>query len=389
MLYIYLHKMKRITLILLFLFSALMARAQYFPVHEDDGFVVRQAKGALNLVTRRLGYIDSAYLWQPPPELILRVYSTRQKGGMNIDWHLKYLQEPARIQSDMADRHHNNFGFNVAYAGIVLGLSFELEKSDKTRNKSFTFGYNGMHWAVNFNYNMIVDPVTFREKVGTSPSDPVYVDRTVVSEYDCKMQSYMFDGYYGFNKRHFAFDAAYEGKLIQAHSSGSWMAAARYSFGKLTTDPRDHFVSDMTKVDRYNIYQGSIGFGYAYNVVFLHKKPKPVQFKAWNSNARQGLRNITLSMSLIPMFTVYNKLRAHSIEGDVRNINCRPIVNWVGRVSFGVLYNRFAFGARYTHDRFMFKSDHQLKGFEEYHTDSHWKGLFHNMIITAYLSYNL
>ena len=85
--------MKRITLILLFLFSALMARAQYFPVHEDDGFVVRQAKGALNLVTRRLGYIDSAYLWQPPPELILRVYSTRQKGGMNIDWHLKYLQE--------------------------------------------------------------------------------------------------------------------------------------------------------------------------------------------------------------------------------------------------------------------------------------------------------
>lgn len=78
------------------------------------------------------------------------------------------------------------------------------------------------------------------------------------------MRSFSIDGYYVFNNKRFAFPAAYKMSLVQRHTTGSWMLAARYMQGHLYNSPEAVWDS-YNLLDCFSTMQASIGGGYSVN----------------------------------------------------------------------------------------------------------------------------
>ncbi len=159
---------------------------------------------------------------------------------------------------------------------------------------------------------------------------------------------------------------------------------------KISFAPNEYIAYSLGDIDSYNTYQVSLGAGYSYNLVFWHKDPQPVTYRAFNSNARKGLRNITLSMTLIPMFTVFNQIHLKPrSSGIVKSVKSKPELNWVGNVSFGANIDRFSFGTRFSYNRSLFKSYHSTKKPDDYFYNIHWKGSFYNVSLSLFLIWQI
>lgn len=358
--------MKRLAVIVLVLFQCFVAGAQYFPAKEGDGALLKGVKKTLNFLTRPKKYIDSTYLWAAPPELRVRTSNSLQRTGMVLDWDFKSDgYKPESLKSDYLGGLKNKVGFKVSYAKISLGLSFEVDKNKKWHKRNASFGYKSGPWVISADYLKIKD-------VLSDDMPDTY----------CVSKHYTLDVFYGFNRRRFAYDAAFGRSIVQRRSAGSFMLAARLLHGKSTFDKNDYLMSLIGNVSGYSSYQGLLGVGYSYNLVFWHKDPQPVTYRAWNSNARQGLRNFTLSVTLIPFLTAYSYVMTvpfSSEEGGasssrVRTITNKPQLNYIGRASLGFNFNRFSFGLRFIYDRSLFNFIHSPKNDNEDLYDIHWKG---------------
>ena len=398
--------MKRLLVIFLLLFSGLSAGAQYFPVNENDCFLLRGIKFTLNRMTQESKNRDTTYLWLAPPEFKIKLSYNFQEAGMRLNWDFKYDEDvtdfdghttmvtvPGRVRSDLLGNLTNYMGLKFSYAGLSIGMSIWKDKTKKHKNKSFSYGYKKGHWMFDFKYLKTRGNIGYRIITGDDPSDIHYSNNEYVSDFDCRMKYYQFDAFYAINKRYFAFDAAYGGSSIQRRSSGSWMLATRYTQGHFKLNPEEYLSYTLGDIGSYNNYQASVGAGYSYNIVFCHRNPKPVAYRAFNSNARQGLRNVTLSLTMIPLLTAFNQVSLVPVinnkHGEAVHIGCNPRLNWIGRVSLGISVNRFTFGARVIYDHFNFKSVNAAHDAEGSFYDIHWKGLFFNWKVSTYLTYHL
>lgn len=395
--------MKRFTLILLLLLSGYTAGAQYFPVNEDDGAVLKGIKWTMNQMVRPSTNRDSTYLWVAPPELKIKVSNTLRKNGMTMSWSFKDNYEetledgsvrtisvPGTTRSDMLGGFTKNIGISATYNKIGFSMSWELNKKRKWHNKKYTFSYKSGPWALSYSYFKIKDGMNYRMTIGDDPSQPYYSDKKYKSDSDWTIRYHLFDVYYTLNKRHFAQDAAFGRKTIQRKSAGSAILAARYMQAKISFAPNEYIAYSLGDIDSYNTYQVSLGAGYSYNLVFWHKDPQPVTYRAFNSNARKGLRNITLSMTLIPMFTVFNQIHLKPrSSGIVKSVKSKPELNWVGNVSFGANIDRFSFGTRFSYNRSLFKSYHSTKKPDDYFYNIHWKGSFYNVSLSLFLIWQI
>ena len=400
-------------LIFLLFFSGLSAGAQYFPIHENDFILLKGVKYTLNRMTRESKNRDTTYLWLAPPELKIKLSYNFQEAGMKLDWDFKYDEDvtdleghttmetvPGRVRSDLLGNLTKYMGLKFSYAGVSFGMSIWKDKSKKHKNKSFSFGYKKGHWMFDFKYLKTRGNIGYRIITGDDPSSIHYSNNEYESEYDCRMKYYQFDAYYAINRRHFAIDAAYGGRSIQRRSSGSWMLATRYTQGHFKLNPKEYLSYSLGNIGSYNNYQASVGAGYSYNVVFCHRNPRPVPYKAFNSNARQGLRNVTLSVTMIPLITAFNQISlvpiiadtekpGKYVHGEAVHIGCNPRLNMIGRASLGISVNQFTFGAKVIYDRLNFKSVHAAYDPEGSFYDIHWKGLFFNWRVSAFLTYHL
>ena len=395
--------MKRFTLILLFLLSGLSAGAQYFPVNEDDGAILKGIKWTMNQMIRPSTNRDTTYLWVAPPELKIQVSNTLRKNGMTMSWNFKdnydeilddgstrTISVPGTTRSDMLGGFTKNIGISASYNKFGFSMSRELNKKRKWHNKKYSFSYKTGPWAFNYSYFKIKDGMNYRITIGDDPSQPYYSDKKYTSDLDWTIRYHLFDVYYTLNKRHFAQNAAFGRKTIQRKSAGSVMLAARYMQAKISFAPNEYMAYCLGDIDTYTTYQVSVGAGYSYNLVFWHLDPQPTTFRAFNSNARKGLRNITLSMTLIPLFTAFNQIHLKPRStGIVKSVLSKPQLNWLGNLSFGINIDRFSFGTRITYDRSLFKSYHSTKKPDDFFYNIHWKGNFYNVAFSTYLIWRI
>lgn len=395
--------MKRMVILFVFLLSGLSAGAQYFPVEENDGAVLKVIKWTMNQLVRPSTNRDTSYLWVAPPELKIRVYNTLRKNGMTMNWSfknnyeqtledgsIKTISVPGTTRSDMLGGVTRNIGLSASYNKFGFSMSWELNKKRKWHNKHYSFSYKSGPWAFSYSYYKIKDGMDYSMTIGDDPSQPYYSDKKYKSDLDWTIRYYLFDAYYTLNKRHFAKDAAFGRRTLQRKSAGSLMLAARYMQAKISFDPNEYLAYCLGNIDSYTTYQVSIGAGYSYNLVFWHRDPQPVTFRAFNSNARKGLRNITMSATLIPLFTVFNQIHLKPISsGIVKNVKSKPQLNWLGSLSFGINIDRFSFGTRITYDQSLFKSYHSTKKPDDYFYNIHWKGNFYIMAFSTYLIWHI
>ena len=132
-------------------------------------------------------------------------------------------------------------------------------------------------------------------------------------------------------------------------------------------DKRDRSMLSFTDgLFHYSTQQVSIGIGYSYNLVLLHRDSDDT--KNWN-----GYRNLTVNMTAIPMASLYNHI--YSLEemenGSVNKTrfdgSIVPTVTLRSGLSFSmgryslvgtVVYNRFGFnGMRTT----IWSPNHRIK----------------------------
>lgn len=109
-----------------------------------------------------------------------------------------------------------------------------------------------------------------------------------------KVRSFIADGYYMFNGKHFSYAAAYKQSFIQKRSAGSLMAGAMYYYGRIdyAANTNADLIYLMHGLGKVKLWQGSVGIGYTYNWV-----PAP----GWIVN-----------VMAMPMVTFVNRIKAYA-----------------------------------------------------------------------------
>ena len=247
-----------------------------------------QEKQKKSFKERLLHYLDSSNVQGTDPEYIalpqkkwcITLNSSTDQMDLDLNSHV----EETYIDADDLSPIQSLFDFNlkikppvanslglwVGYRGWGGGYSLSLS-GNKGINMSFNIATpsNGVNirWR-RFNFSnpeIHISNIFFNgEPLGED------VDNTLELDQAMKIESFVFDGYWIFNKRRFSLASAYGQSVIQKRSAGSFIAGLMIYYQKFDiTQPQNlSILSDMFKgLGCLKIYQGSLGAGYTYNWV--------------------------------------------------------------------------------------------------------------------------
>ena len=265
-------------------------------------------------------------------------------------------------------------GFWMGYRGYGLGYTVNVA-GDK--GSYFTIGATGGAYGINvrihsFENNrpdfLITTNLTSKEMkdhwLQLDLQDPIRV-RTVIA-----------DGYYLFNGKHFSHTAAYDQSALQKRSAGSFMAGGMYYYGNINyaSHKNADLIDMMYGLGRVQLWQGSIGMGYAYNWV-------PV-------------RGLLISAMAMPMLTMVNKIKAYgyatnldemlsdpSMLGDdigseewekrwYDNLRIQPMAKKTYNSGLSVNFDA-RLSVSYNFSRYFVCAYGQLNNFQYHHSNSH------------------
>ena len=339
--------------------------------------------------------IDTVHIYQPKAGFSLGLFTTGQKAGfdVNVGFNINYedgTSLPCLSQYRLSENLCKKIGLEVGYGNVGLGYGLEVGPRSAQKKKSFALNVVGKSWGVHFNYFSISNPFTTGITIGEEGSEDYWHDEWTTEEL-ALMKSLTIDGYYVFNKKRFAFPAAYKVGLVQRHTAGSWMLTARYMQGSLYNSPEAAFDS-YNLLDCFSTMQASIGGGYSVNFVLWHKDPL--------GSRDQGLRNVTINLTAMPVITLLNYLKTTSYEYDVEGhhtgekvskVWCYPVPNYIGSAAASFTWNRFFFSTQFTYNRFYFRSRNAYESsqfdFPDYIDDLSFKGTFHDWMLKGILVY--
>lgn len=204
------------------------------------------------------------------------------------------------FESSLEKRLYKKLGGSIGYGALGIGYSIELSRKSPGKNTYFNFGILKPNFGVRTRFYEIHEygDQTFVLDM----DDPDYIDHSRTNK-PARMRLFDLNGYYAINDTQFAYTATYKGSVVQRRSAGSWMLSARYMQGELMHQSSEvGFIAMTNDIGRYSTLQFSLGGGYSYNWVLFHHDPRP-------NELAQGLRNLTLNVTVMPMFTVLNYLR--------------------------------------------------------------------------------
>ena len=376
-------------LIVVLLFAALTAHGQEVTFwHKVNHIITKPAD------------VDTMVVFQPKAGFSLGLFTTGQKAGFDVD--VNYMIDFANnermaglSQYSLSENLCKKIGLEVGYGKVSLGYSLEVGPRSARKKSAFGLGIIGKSWGAKFNYSKITNPFISSLTVGQEGAEGYFHDESITKE-AAVLKNFTVDGYYVFNNKRFAYPAAYKMGLIQRHTAGSWMLTARYMQGSLYNSPEASWDS-YNMLDCFSTMQASIGGGYSVNFVLWHKDPI--------GSRDQGLRNLTLNLTAMPVITLVNYLKTTSYEygydevtSDVYNtgekvskIWCYPMPNYIGSAAVGLTMWRFFFSTQFTYNRFYFRSrdafDVSQFDFPDYVDDINFRGTFHDWMLKGILIY--
>ncbi len=236
---------------------------------------------------RFLHYLDSSnvdgtdpdYIALPEKKWCITLNSTTDQMNLDLNSHVEetYLgldDLPSRAMYDFNLKIKppvaQSLGLWVGYRGWGAGYSFSLT-GNKGINMSFNIATpsNGVNirWR-RFNYSTPESRFS-NMYINDENLNAVYEDVLNLAR-PMKIESFVLDGYWIFNKRRFALASAYGQSVLQKRSAGSFIAGLMAYYQKFDiSQPQNLMVlSDMFKgMGCLKIYQGSLGAGYTYNWV--------------------------------------------------------------------------------------------------------------------------
>lgn len=313
--------------------------------------------------------LDSAAIYQPAPRWTfaltgdLRTAGAHQEHRFNFyvakDGSSVYEEVPAWISSSLAGNLSKGVGVQAGYGRLSMSLSkrFRGEGAEKL----FSFDYLSAGAAVQVQFFNLSHPVEYNLVIGEK-GHWAYYDANGVTDNPGKMRSLIVDAFYALNRRTFAYSAAYKGCIFQRRSSGSWIVGGKLILGEFEIDPSEEIPVLTVNHGRQTSTQVSLGGGYSYNFVPLHRQPYAERDK--------GLRNLTVNVTAMPMLTFLNQFASTAYGSDAGgknnvpekySLSGYPKLNYVSRVGLGYSYDLFTVNLSASYDSFAYKGTTSLK----------------------------
>lgn len=252
--------------------------------------------------------LDSVWIFQPAKAWLFSSGYKLSRMGVTLVSEIDYPDDSSlpdsRVQVRLLDPAAHHVGGNVGYGPVSLGYSQEVGRKTGS-NSSFSFKYISTHYGGEFRYSHYSNTVAAtlsRSLDGSGQNDAESNDRTEYLSYQPgQLISVILSGFYAFNKERFCYLSAYNGKMIQRRSAGSWLVSAKYRQGVLKIAPEDTPILDLLQgLGQFRIYQFSLGGGYSFNWVPYHLDPV-------HGKDLRGLRNLTLNFTVMPLLTLFNE----------------------------------------------------------------------------------
>lgn len=180
-------------------------------------------------------------------------------------------------------------GIWVGYMGYGFGFSY------------FKTGQNSTNMAMNFaapSYSINVRWIrsnTDHKLKDWAEKGMTYEQLLESRDYGYKIESFVFDGYWIFNKKKFSLSATYDLSTVQLRSAGSFIAGLMFNYQKCDYSSPDNIglLVEANHIGKVKMNQLSAGGGYTYNWV-----PKP---------------GLVINMMAMPVLTFFSnsKLRKY------------------------------------------------------------------------------
>ena len=264
--------------------------------------------------------LDSVYIFQPYKGWGVSAGYELEGHNVSMDSKMDYEVDNVRLNYNfllsMDPKPDHKIGL-YGYAGpLRLGMSQEVG-SAQGNGKTFSFRLMDNSLAADVAYSRFYslpqgviagyrNDATGEQR---EESAPVYLDRPA------DLRTFVINASYAFNGRRFSYRAAYDGRVVQRRSAGSFLVAAKYMRGEIELDPDDFLLMTLvTGMGRYTTRQASLGAGYSFNLVPYHRD-------AAGPRDLKGLRNLTLNVTAIPMLTLYNSMITNEYSHKSDGIN--------------------------------------------------------------------
>ena len=326
--------------------------------------------------------LDPTAVYQPAPRWSVGVSGELHQAGITqenkVDFTYTYDEEDgggtfnmqAFTSSRLAGGLDKGIGLQVGYGNLSLGWNQRIGGDRTNTNTAFSFDYLAPGYALQLQYFDFRRPVDYEMKIllGNEWED---IEDSGQTEKPGRMTTFIADAFYAFNRRTFAYSAVYKGNVVQRRSAGTWMFGVKYLQGSLEYDP-DDFISDMWfGMNRQDTRQVSFGGGFSYNLVPFHRQP---------GTDGEGLRNLTVNLTAIPMVTLFNQfsstMRNDYLEEEpvwTKNvINGKMRVNYVLRAGAIFTWDRFYAGVSASYDSYNYKGATSVpyEDFDKVHSSS-------------------
>ena len=265
-----------------------------------------------------------------------------------------FIDLPVSISSKLHSKMDRSVGIQAGFGNLSVALSkkFHGEGFDNV----FSFDYQSSGYALQVQFLNLSNPVEYSQ-ITAEEGNPYYRLEDGVTKDPGHLRSFIVDAFYAFNRRTFVYSAAYKGNLFQKRSAGSWMFGSKVIMGEYKIDPAEK-LSELTGYQaRQTSAQVSFGGGYSYNFVPFHRQPY--------AEREKGLRNLTINLTFLPMFTFFNQFtntsyglteEGSSLEVKEKTVmNGKLLVNYVARAGISYSYDLFTANLYVCNDSFSYK----------------------------------
>lgn len=196
----------------------------------------------------------------------------------------------------ISPRTSSSIGFWVGYRGYGLGYSLSLSEG---HGRNFRFSATGSRYSISLRLRRFKTDELGIRLSGYDPEEGAFDWETEgYTDEPLSVHTTLVDGYYMLNGKRFSHAAAYDQSAIQLRSAGSIVVGASWFYTSLNyvSNRNALIIQIMNGIGRTQIYEGSVGVGYAYNWV-------PV-------------KDLLVNIIAIPQFTLYNRAKVYLYESN-------------------------------------------------------------------------
>ena len=338
--------MKTTNRILLVLFFVVVALP--LPAQESSSWVRR----TLGRLIAPVSKLDTTAVYVLPPRWNAALLGDLHQTSVSQTFSFERQGQPVLLESSLREGLYTGAGVAFGYGGLTLSYSHQLGR-DAVSSKSNSLDWCGSGYGLQVAYYDIRQPLEYMLQTGAE-GDPERQITCGTSAYPGQLKMVVGEGLYALNRKTFSYCAAYKGNQVQRRSAGSWMLSVKYFQGELVHDSREMTSSMLYGLTRLATAQGSIGAGYSYNFVALHRQGAGSD---WRS-----IRNLTFNLTALPMLIVYDRHLVTRTVTDpasgkessqtTHRLNASPHLNYVARAGIGYNWGHCFLGLSGRYDVF-------------------------------------